>query len=75
MILSVILVLLWRNGGADPGLPSRVAAAVSHVRRLHTTYYIKAEGEVNFAFVRDNAIHPVEVKWAGCETLPCKQAL
>ena len=52
---------------ADPGLSSRLAeaAAVSHVRRLFTTYYIKAEGEVDIAFVRDNAIYPVEVKWAG----------
>ena len=52
---------------ADPALSSRLAeaAAVSHVRRLYTTYYIKAEGEVDIAFVRDNAIHPVEVKWAG----------
>jgi len=52
---------------ADPRLSSRLAeaAAVSHVRRLYTTDYIKAEGEVDIAFVRDNAIHPVEVKWAG----------
>lgn len=39
------------------------ACAVTHVRRFHPTYYIKAEGEVDIAFVKDHRFWPVETKW------------
>jgi uncharacterized protein len=36
---------------------------VQQYRRQHPTYYIKAEGEVDIAYVKDNRFWPVEVKW------------
>ncbi|MCK4870623.1 MAG: ATP-binding protein [Gammaproteobacteria bacterium] len=39
------------------------ACAVSHYRRYYPTYYIKAEGEVDIAYVDDNKFWLVEVKW------------
>jgi hypothetical protein len=33
------------------------------VRRFHPTYYIKAEGEVDIAYVEGNRFKPIEVKW------------
>lgn len=35
----------------------------THYRRFYPTYYIKAEGEVDIAFIRDKRFWPVEVKW------------
>ena len=51
---------------ADPAGSSRLAeaAAVAHVRRRHPCYYIKAKGEVDIAFVENDTLYPVEVKWA-----------
>ena len=37
--------------------------AVAHVRRRYPTYYIKAKGEVDIAYVHRGAFHPVEIKW------------
>lgn len=39
------------------------AAVIAHFRRFYPTYYIKAEGEVDVAYVRDHRFWPVEVKW------------
>ena len=48
--------------------PERAAAlaesvAAAHHARLHETYYIKAEGEVDIAYLENGRIRPVEVKW------------
>ncbi|MEZ4650692.1 MAG: hypothetical protein R3E97_18285 [Candidatus Eisenbacteria bacterium] len=49
----------------DPVWFGKVAEActVTHVRRLHPTFYIKAEGEVDIAYVEGKRFHPIEVKW------------
>ncbi len=39
------------------------AVAVSHYRRRFPTYYIKAKGEVDIAYIHRNRFWPVEVKW------------
>ena len=36
---------------------------VNHVRRHHPTYYLKAQQEVDVAYVQNRKIFPVEVKW------------
>ena len=39
------------------------ASVVTHFRRFFPTYYIKAEGEVDVAYVHKRKFWPVEVKW------------
>lgn len=39
------------------------ACVVAHFRRFFPTYYIKAEGEVDVAYVNQRKFWPVEVKW------------
>lgn len=39
------------------------ATVVTHFRRYYPTYYIKAKGEVDVAYVKDNAFWPIELKW------------
>lgn len=34
-----------------------------HFRRWYATYYIKAEGEVDVAYIHEERFWPVEVKW------------
>lgn len=41
------------------------ATVVTHYRRYYPTFYIKAEGEVDLAYVAQNRFWPVEVKWSG----------
>lgn len=67
----------WLNPVADPyqiqikpifSDPQRYAdlvesCVVTHFRRFYPTYYIKAEGEVDLAYVKNNRMWPVEVKW------------
>ena len=48
----------WTGEAAD-------ACAVAHHHRMHPTYYIKGEGEVDIAFVEGTVFQPVEVKWTG----------
>lgn len=36
---------------------------INHARRRYPTYYIKAEGEVDLAYVKDGTFYPVEIKW------------
>jgi len=39
------------------------ACVVAHYRRYYPTYYIKAEGEVDLAYIRENKFWPIEIKW------------
>ncbi len=39
------------------------STAISHYRRHYPTYYIKAAGEVDIAYVDQGQFWPVEVKW------------
>jgi hypothetical protein len=39
------------------------ACAVTHYRRYFPTYYIKAAGEVDIAYVHQSRFFPVEIKW------------
>ena len=39
------------------------ACAVTHYRRHYPTYYIKAKGEIDIAYVDQNRFWPLEVKW------------
>ncbi len=67
----------WLNPTADPyqrildtlstdaSLPATIAETVAacHFRRHFPTYYIKAKGEVDIAYIHQNRFWPVEVKW------------
>ncbi len=50
---------------ADPILCSQLveACVATHYRRYYPTYYIKAEGEVDVAYIHNNRFWPVEIKW------------
>lgn len=52
---------------SDPEWAGRLAelCADVHHGRLHPTYYIKAEGEVDIAYVAEGRFWPLEVKWSG----------
>ena len=52
---------------ADPEWAGRLAelCAAAHYSRRYPTYYIKAEGEVDIAWVGGGTFHPIEVKWTG----------
>ena len=52
---------------ADPERtgPLVESCAVAHYGRHYPTYYIKGEGEVDIAYVKDGRFWPVEVKWTG----------
>lgn len=39
------------------------ACVANHFKRFFPTYYIKAQGEVDIAYVRDGRFWPVEIKW------------
>lgn len=49
----------------DPEWASRIVEGIvsSHLHRFHLTYYIKAQGEVDVAYVRGGRFWPVEIKW------------
>ncbi len=51
----------------DPEWAGRLAEAcvATHFRWHFPTYYIKAEGEVDVAAVREGRFWPIEVKWTG----------
>lgn len=36
---------------------------ITHICRKNPTYYIKAEGEVDVAYIQDEQFWPVEIKW------------
>jgi hypothetical protein len=52
---------------ADPASTGRLveACAVSHYARFYPTYYIKAEGEVDIAYISKGRFWPLEIKWTG----------
>lgn len=52
---------------SDPEWAGRLveATVTTHYRRYHPTFYIKAEGEVDVAYIAENRFWPVEVKWTG----------
>jgi len=39
------------------------ACVVAHYRRYYPTYYIKAAGEIDLAYVDKNKFWPIEIKW------------
>jgi len=49
----------------DPVWSSKIAeaCAISHYHQKYPTYYIKAAGEVDIAYVHQNKMFPVEIKW------------
>ncbi len=51
---------------SDPGQSGRLVEAVTatHFARYAPTYYIKAEGEVDVAYVAEGRFWPIEVKWS-----------
>lgn len=52
------------------------SVAVTHYGRYFPTYYIKAEGEVDIAYVKENTFFPVEIKWTNqLHTKDLKQIL
>lgn len=50
---------------ADPQLAANLVEACSatHYSRFFPTYYIKAEGEVDIAYIDQQRFWPVEIKW------------
>ncbi len=54
-------------GLGDPTFAAGLAEAcvATTYRRLYPTFYIKAEGEVDVAYVHRDRFWPVEVKWTG----------
>ena len=52
---------------SDPEWTGKLVEAtlVTHYRRYHPTFYIKAEGEVDLAYIAQNRFWPIEVKWTG----------
>ena len=51
---------------SDPDRVSKLveACVIGHYRRYFPTYYIKAEGEVDVAYVDQDRFWPVEIKWS-----------
>lgn len=49
----------------DPMLYSDLveACVATHYNRFYPTYYIKAEGEVDVAYIKNKRFYPVEIKW------------
>lgn len=54
-----------RPTATEPVWASRIveACVAAHCRRAHPTFYIKAQAEVDVAYVSDGRFWPVEVKW------------
>jgi len=50
---------------SDPDWTARLAEAcvITQYRRYFPTYYIKAKGEIDIAYVHQNRFWPLEVKW------------
>lgn len=40
------------------------SCVISEVRKYFPTYYIKAEGEVDLAYIHDEAFWPIEITWS-----------
>lgn len=39
------------------------ACVITHIQRHFPTYYVKAEGKIDIAYVKDKKMWPIEVKW------------
>ena len=54
-----------RPAALDPVWSSQIveASVAAHCRRAHPTFYIKAQGEVDVAYVQGGRFWPIEVKW------------
>lgn len=39
------------------------ACVVTHFQRFYPTYYIKAEGEIDLAYIKSHRFYPIEIKW------------
>lgn len=39
------------------------SVVVAHFKKKYPTFYIKAEGEVDIAYIKNNKFFPVEIKW------------
>jgi predicted AAA+ superfamily ATPase len=52
---------------SDPNRSARLvkACVATHYQRYFTTYYIKAKGEVDIAYIDKKQFWPLEIKWAG----------
>lgn len=50
---------------ADPNTTAALVEATvsNHFSRMYPTYYIKAAGEVDVAYIDRNSICPIEIKW------------
>ena len=50
---------------SDPMLKAALVetSVVNHFRRFYPTFYIKAEGEVDIAYVSQGKFWPIEIKW------------
>lgn len=51
----------------DPQISSQLVEAVvlQHFKRHFETYYLKAEGEVDIAYIAQQKFWPIELKWRG----------
>lgn len=49
----------------DPERTSQLveACAANHYGRHYPTFYVKSEGEVDIAYIKENRFWPVEIKW------------
>ncbi|OGT49864.1 MAG: ATPase [Gammaproteobacteria bacterium RIFCSPHIGHO2_12_FULL_41_15] len=49
----------------DPEIVSLLVetTVVNHFRRYYPTYFIKAAGEVDIAYIKDDQFWPIEIKW------------
>lgn len=61
---------LWTEYEFDVKKPENLGhlvegVALNHFKRKFPTYYIKAEGEVDIAFLKNQNFFPLEVKWTG----------
>ncbi|MCY4359028.1 MAG: ATP-binding protein [Gammaproteobacteria bacterium] len=54
-----------QSATADSVWVSRIveATVASHCQRIHPTFYIKAQTEVDVAYVHQNRFWPIEIKW------------
>ncbi len=56
---------LVKQAMEDPESCSKLAktCAVTQFRRYYTSYYIKAEGEIDLAYIHDNRFWPIAIAW------------
>lgn len=54
-----------KSASSDPELSSKLveSCVASHCQRFWPTYYIKAESEVDVAYIENGRFWPIEIKW------------